>query len=65
MATDEDKQAIRKFKDALTAFNDAISGLSDRQIHVSFLDVHHIGKANTTLTIANMRRCEEFVWHGD
>lgn len=65
MVTDEDKEAIRKFKDALAAFNDAVNGLSAQRIQVSFLDVHDVGKVNRTLMIGNLRRYEDFVWHGD
>ncbi len=60
MVTDEDKEAIRKFKDALQAFNDATNGLSAQRIQVSFLDVHDIGKVNRTLMIGNLRRYEDF-----
>lgn len=65
MVTEEDKEAIRKFKDALTAFNVATDGLSARRIAVSFIDVHDIGKINRTQVIGNLRRYEDFVWHGD
>ncbi len=65
MVTDEDKEAIRKFKDALKSFNDAVDELSALRIGVSFLDVHDIGKVNRTLMIGNLRRYEDFVWHGE
>lgn len=65
MVTDEDKEAIRKFKAALKSFNDAVDELSALRIGVSFLDVHDIGKVNRTLMIGNMRRYEDFVWHGE
>ena len=64
MVTNEDKEAIRKFKSALTAFNDAMNGLSALNIQVSFLDIHDIGKVNRTMMIGNLRRYEDFVWHG-
>lgn len=65
MVTDEDKEAIRKFKAALQSFNDAVDGLSALRIGVSFLDIHDVGKVNRTLMIGNMRRYEDFVWHGE
>jgi hypothetical protein len=65
VVTDEDKEAIRKFKDALQAFNDSVNDLSDRRIEVSFINHLEIHRVNKTRMIGNLRRYEDFVWHGD
>lgn len=65
MVTDLDKAAIMELRAALEVFNKAIDALNAQKIQVSFVHADQIGKCNANLIIGNLRRVEEFIWHGE
>lgn len=65
METELDRVAILELRAALEVFNKAIDALNAQKIQVSFVYSEQIGKCNANLIIGNLRRVEDFIWHGE